>query len=91
MKNIYLLGYSSGNYDDFYQNIIFSTDDKNKAEKYVEKFNRLLEKWKNYYSNFEEDDFGFIWLKEEYINKHFKNWNKIKNINECYCQKIELR
>jgi len=91
MKELYLVSYSSGVYDSYHETIIFATSDKKKATRYVTKFKRLLKKWKNYYSQFEETEHGFKWIKEEHYEKHYKNWYRLRDINECYWRLIEER
>jgi hypothetical protein len=92
MDNIYLVKYSGGSYDDYYNVIVFATTKKSKATKYCAKFNRILKKWKEYYSQYEEDKYGWKWIyKEEYINQYFNRWYKLKNINKCNYEKIPVR
>lgn len=91
MSKMYLLTYTSGVYDSYHEKDIFVTADKKKATKYVTKFNRILKKWKKYYSQFENNENGFNWIDEKYINEHYKNWSKLRDINECYWQLIEIR
>ena len=42
---ILIVKYSEGMYDDFCVHDIFATMDEEKAKAYVEKFNRIIEKW----------------------------------------------
>ena len=91
MKKIYLVSYSGGDYDDYYTIIIFATTKKSTAVKYVKKFNSILKKWKNYYSQFEENELGFKWIKDEYVEQHFNRWDCLRNINNCYYQEITVR
>ena len=66
---------------------LFVTFDEQIAIDYVNKFNSILEKWKNYYKQFEEDG----WIKEEFEAKHFRRWFKVHTITRCYYTKIEVR
>jgi hypothetical protein len=91
MNKIYIVKYRGGTYEDSWDNIIFATTKKTTATKYVTKFNRILKKWKDYYKQFEENKFGFNWLKNEYINKHFDRWNTISDISKCYYEEVPLR
>jgi len=52
MDKIYLVKYCGGSYDDFYIVTIFATTKKSTATKYVTRFNKILKKWKEYYSQF---------------------------------------
>jgi hypothetical protein len=89
MKKMYIVKFSSGSYDDYSIFCVFVTEKKSIATKYVTKFNKILKKWKNYYSQFENDDRD--WIKEEYVNQHFKRWHALREINECYWEEIEVR
>lgn len=89
MNKMYLVQYSTGSYDSFYQNKLFVTSDENFAKQYVEKFNRILECGKQYMSKF--DDPEFDWIKDEYIEKYFYRWIAFRETNQCYYQEIEVR
>ncbi len=56
MSKAYLVSYSSGTYDTYIKVNHFVTFDKNKAEVYVEKLNRILEQYKDYFNNNDVDD-----------------------------------
>jgi radical SAM superfamily enzyme YgiQ (UPF0313 family) len=89
MKKIYIVKYSSGSHDDFFVKEIFVTFNEELAKKYVDKFNFLFGKWKSYFYEFEDHEEE--WLKDEYINTMFERWYKIRNINKCWFESIELR
>ena len=91
MEKMYLVKYSGGSYDDWFSEDIFITSKKYKATKYVNKFNRILKKWKEYYSQFEDDKYRFPWIKDEFVDKHFDRWNSLRKINKCYFEEIEVR
>lgn len=90
-QKIYLVRYYGGSYEDSYDAVIFATTSESKAKKYSQRFNRILKKWKEYYSQFEEVKYGSILcIKDEYIDK-FDRWNKLCRVSRCYYQEIELR
>ena len=92
MKNkMYLVRYCGGSYEDYYSAVIFATSKKSTATKYVSKFNRILKKWKKHYSQFECDEMGFKWIKEEHIEQHFNRWNSLRDVTRCYYEEIEVR
>jgi hypothetical protein len=92
MKNkIFVVIYSTGNYEDYHTVMIFATTKKSTATKYVTKFNNILKKWKKYYSQFEDNKMGFNWIKEEYIEQHSDRWNALRNINKCFWEEVEVR
>ena len=89
---MFLVKYSSGNYDDYCVYTIFVTDNEKIAKKYTLKFNKILRKWKKYYSQLEEEKFkGFRWIKDEHQEQHFARWNSLRNVNECFYEKIPVR
>jgi len=89
MEKIYILKYSSGSYDDFYEQNIFATKSLEKACDYIQKFNSKLEYWKDVMKQY-SDEGGY--LKEEHYNlaitAHF--WT-IKDMNRCYMEEVEIR
>lgn len=91
MENMYLVKYCGGSYDDYYSTVIFATNNKKLATKYITKFNSILKKWKNYYSQFEDKKDVFNWIKEEYVNQHFNRWNSLRDISKCYYEEIKVR
>lgn len=88
---IYLCCYSTGEYDDYGVVIVFATTNKSKAKRWVSKFNKILKKWRGYYSQFEEDKTIFNWIKDEYVEKYFDRWNRIRKINNAFVEEVELR
>jgi hypothetical protein len=56
MSKAYLVSYSAGTYDTYIKVNHFVTSDKNKAEVYVEKLNRILEQYRNYFNDNDVDD-----------------------------------
>lgn len=49
MKKMYLVEYSSGQYEDYRTYQIFVTDNEQVAIAYINKFNAILKKWQEYY------------------------------------------
>lgn len=89
-RKLYIVKRYGGIWDDYCDVPIFVTMDKKTATKYVTKFNKILKKWKVYYSQFEEPKYGITWIKNEFIDKYYR-WDKIRNITKCYYEEIELR
>lgn len=88
---IYLVKYCVGEWEDYWETTLFATDSLLVAERYVDKFNSLLNKWKEYYKQFEEfDGFGMC-IKEEYVDQHFLRWSQINKIENAFYEKIEVR
>ena len=85
---MYLVKYSTGSYDDFYQIEIFVTHDTIKAEKYIEKFNTILNNWKDFIKKYENDghrdETKFV---DEFSNRY---WD-IKETNHAFIEEIEVR
>lgn len=87
---MYIVKYSGGNYDDYYEKNVFVTNKKSTATKYVTRFNRLLKKWKNHYKQFETNDFGITWISDKHTDK-FMRWGQLQNISTAYWEEIEQR
>jgi hypothetical protein len=91
MKKIYIVKYGFGGYDDYTEVIIFATINEATAKKYVQRFNRILKKWKEHYAQYENGERGFRWLKDEYAETHFERWNMLREIKGCFYHQVELR
>lgn len=90
-KDYYLVRYYGGSYEDYYSTVIFVTDNKLTATKYVSKFNRILKKWKKHYEQFETNKYGIIkWIDPKYVEKHFNRWNSLQNITKCYYEEVKF-
>lgn len=88
---MYIVRYSEGKNDDWRENDLFVTFKKSTATKYVTKFNKTLKKWKEHYKRYEGNEFGIDCIKDEHIDQHFDRWESLNNINNCYCNEVELR
>lgn len=88
-KEIYLVSFRTGSFDDTVFISIFATFEKEVAQKYKEKFNRIvLEAKKHYLTNKGE-------LKKKYHNTFIEDayWNyyDVYSDPHCYYEKIEIR
>ena len=91
MNKIYVVKYCGGDYDEYQSVVIFATTNKRIAVQYTNKFNHILKKWKDYYKQFEGNDMGFVWIKDEHVEQHFYRWNRLRYITKCYYEEIEVR
>lgn len=57
---MYIVKYSTGPYDDYSQNTVFVTNNSETASNYVLKFNKILNKWKQYWAENENPKYGLI-------------------------------
>lgn len=80
MSKAYLVSYSAGTYDTYIKVNHFVTFDKNKAERYVEKFNRILIQYRDYFNDNDVDDESTIYFI--YITL---------DINRASLEEIEVR
>jgi hypothetical protein len=65
---------------------VFATTDEEKAKAYVEKFNRIIEKWHIYWDTIaNDDDFG----DDDTFN--YNRYHQITDINRAWYDKIEIR
>lgn len=93
MDKIYLVKVDTGEYDSRDDFPLFASPNREKADQYKNRYNTLLKDLKNFYSRFEEGDevLGTVWIKEEYAEEWFDKWYKIRNINGCFVEEIEVR
>jgi len=84
---MYIVAYSEGSYEEWRECLVFVTQDKEKAEKYIERANNILSKWRSFYSEkaIEEQEKDY----EEWIfsEKSFR----LDDINSFYIMEIESR
>lgn len=86
---MYIVKYSSGSWDDYGVTNVFVTEDLEKAEKWVNKFNARVEYWKEILKQYYDED-GY--LDEKYWSTPFaKRYWKIRDTNEAFIEEIELR
>ena len=89
---MYVVKYSKGDYDDYREIIVFVTDRKTTATKYVTKFNKMLKKWREYYSQFEDNKrFPFTWFRDDAPTLYYDRWYMLREIYRCWWEEIEVR
>lgn len=88
MEKIYIVSYSTGEYEDYREHNIFATFDKKEAFKYVKRFNSLIDKWYNHYSQYNGD---YRWIKDEFADKYFPRWYMLHELNDCFYKEIKVR
>ena len=88
MKKLYIVKYNTGDWETWDINI-FTTFDKDTAQKYVDKFNLILKKWQDYYSQFGDED-GCL---KEGVDEYpvYKNYYLLMELNKCFFKEIEIR
>lgn len=98
MKVIYGANYSGGDWDDYFEKQIFVSQDKQVVEDWINKFNKLLKEWKEYYSQFGENIHSFcedcrLILKEEYVENYriVFRFYQLRDINKAFITTIKLR
>lgn len=91
MSKIYIAKYATGSYDDWHEINIFSSLDKDKVEKWVEKFNIKLGLWQTHFSQF-SNEYNRTSIKDEFINKiNCDTFWSIMECNGATIEEIELR
>ena len=85
-SEMFLVYYTYGGFDDFTRISIFVTEDEELAKRYVEKFNRILKYWKDYWNTIVNED---NWLDNDEYD--FRRWYKITETNEAQYKNIEVR
>ena len=91
MKNMYIVTYTSGSWDDFHRGNLFVTNDKELALAYVEKANTLLVKVKEYYHELNEklDDDDDL-TRGMYL-KLWVKYHTLGEVNAVSLEEIEMR
>jgi hypothetical protein len=84
---MYIVAYSSGSYEDWREHLIFVTQDKEKAEKYIEKANNLLVKCKEFYDKKSSEELDAN-LVEFFFTSRSMDFN---HVNRFYIKEIEVR
>jgi hypothetical protein len=87
---VYLVTYSTGEYEDYRQFNLFATKSKTKAVKYANRFNRVFKEYKDFYEKFETEKYSFKWVKDEYKD-YISRYIFLRELNDCCVEKIELR
>ena len=78
MKQMYIVKYSIGSYDDWREVDLFVTEYGEFALEYAAKFNTMLKKWKDFYGNDYKDHFN-------------GRMNYLNSIDKAYIQTIQTR
>jgi len=84
---MYVVMYSEGQYEEYREIIVFVTKSKSKAEKYQARFNRIMRKWYDYYSQYETRS---KWIADEHL-QHFDRWFFLRELNDCFIKEVEER
>lgn len=91
---MYLVKYSSGSHDDYHQVVLFVTSDERVAKDYVERFNSVFGRFKEYYKKFNSGDNRWVdgdWIGDEYAEDYFDRWYFLQELHEAYYEEIEER
>lgn len=86
---IYLVKYSIGSYEDYHVIDIFATQSKETADRYVEKFNRILEHWLDYMKEF-QDKYGFRDAEKCTTTISYRYYDII-DTGQAFIEEIEIR
>lgn len=84
---IFIVTYNSGSYEEYREYLVFATQDKGKAEKYIEKANGIIERWMPFLK--EKCDIEAESDFETYI--FTPRYYQFEEINCFYIQEVELR
>ena len=79
--NMYIVYYTTGSYDDFERHNVFVTESELIASEWVAKFNRIVEKFYDYY----------IKNQDNLQNTTIRNIFYFIDVNEAYYEQIEAR
>ena len=87
---IYLVSHSEQNYEDYEEEFIFATTDKQVAYSYADRYNALLKKWRDYYKQFEVKQ-GACHSGISHLDIKYYRWITLKNLNGCKVTKVNMR
>ena len=82
-KELFIVMGSSGEWYDYTRYHFFVTTDEELAQKWVDKYNRILAKWREFYRE----------LNDSVYDEHW-GWNRyydVMNRHSAFIEKIELR
>lgn len=85
---MYLVGYSTGSWDDWTRVPLFITADESVAKRYCKKFNRILKRARKQYGLNRED--WLMRLEENDVNYQLRQF-KVNDYNEATYSPIEVR
>ena len=86
---IYLVKRSIGSYEDYHVIDIFATWSKETADRYVEKHNRILERWLGYMKGF-QDKYGYRDEKKCTTPISYRYYDVIDS-GQAFIEEIEIR
>ena len=91
-NKIYLVKYSAGSYDDYYEVNLFATNNEFTAKKYVDRFNTILQKWKNFLETMNSEALNSE-NEEDFLDKHpiLYRYHDIVEINQAGYEQIKCR
>lgn len=84
---MYIVAYSNGSSEDWREYLVFVTQDKDKAEKYIESANNILEKWRSFYLEKSIEEQVMDYEKLVFTERSCK----LQDINSFYIMEIESR
>lgn len=84
---MYIVAYSDGSSEDWREYLVFVTQDKDKAEKYIESANNILEKWRSFYLEKSIEEQVMDYEKLVFTERSCK----LQDINSFYIMEIESR
>lgn len=90
-SKIYLACYSAGSYDDERVVIVFASPVKSRVTKWVSKFNKMKNRWSDYYGQYCDFRYTFKWIKEDQPEYIYNGWRRIRDINRAYCKEVKIR
>lgn len=88
-NKIYLVKYSKGLYDDYHTVVIFATKSKETADRYVKKFNRILDYWLDHMNSF-KDKWGYR-DDNKCTTAISHRYYEITDVGQAFINEIDIR
>jgi hypothetical protein len=86
---IYIAKYNEGSYEDYREYNVFASESLIYVENWVNKYNRILGDYKDFYSKYNDED-GYWYDSEKFGYEYFDKWHKIRELNGASFEEIEL-
>ncbi len=83
---MFIVYYTKGTYEDYTKVIVFVTTDRNKASKWVLKFNKMVDKWSKIYL-----EKRYCELASNFVDSTMENIFYFSEIGTAYFEPVEVR
>lgn len=90
-EKMYIVKYCAGDDEFSWATDIFVTSNIMTAKKYCTKFNRMLDKWKKDFKQYETKKYGSTWIKDEFCKTKYHRWAMLRDLHRCHFEEVKIR